>query len=111
MERDPGFPVSVGTFPAYSPRGSITPSSRARPRRFQPIALGCRLGGGGWTGGAVRRRINVIPKGVEVILPRAHPPGAARAAILFVGRPEERKGRDLPRAFGALAEYGSAASR
>jgi phosphatidyl-myo-inositol alpha-mannosyltransferase len=105
-----GAPV-VGTFHAYSTKpvpnqiGNLLGARRRLNHLHTRIAVSEAAA---WTG---RRffggEYEVIPNGVDLDGPPAHPkPDADHLRILFVGRPEERKGLPvLLSAFGALVQH------
>ncbi|HXV04648.1 MAG TPA: glycosyltransferase, partial [Solirubrobacterales bacterium] len=102
---------AVGTFHAYSTKGvpnhiaSAFGARRVFNRLSARIAVSeaaawtCRR----WFGG----NYEIVPNGVDVeTAPRIPKPPAGELRVLFVGRPEERKGLPvLLRAFGALVEH------
>jgi phosphatidylinositol alpha-mannosyltransferase len=105
-----GAPV-VGTFHAYSTRARpqwIANLSGAR-RKFNQLAARIAVSeAAAWTG----RRwyggdYEIVPNGVDVEAPPQGPkPTADHLRVLFVGRPEERKGLPvLLKAFEALVEH------
>jgi phosphatidyl-myo-inositol alpha-mannosyltransferase len=101
----------VGTFHAYSTRPVPNHIANALGARRLCNRLSARIAvseAAAWTG----RRwyggdYTIIPNGVDVdAAPSAPPPQAGELRILFVGRPEERKGLPiLLTAFGALVEH------
>jgi phosphatidylinositol alpha-mannosyltransferase len=108
-----GAPV-VGTFHAYSTKplpNRIATLLGAR-RKFNQLHARIAVSeaaawtGRRWFGGEYR----VIPNGVDVDAPPVRPkPPSDEFRVLFVGRPEERKGLPvLVQAFEGLAEYAPA---
>ena len=106
----PGAPV-VGTFHAYSTNaitnnlGNLAGVRRKLNQLHARIAVSeaAAWTGRRWFGG----EYTVIPNGVDLSAPpRAPKRAAAELRVLFVGRPEERKGLPiLLRAFEALVEH------
>ncbi len=103
----------VGTFHAYSTKAVPNHIAGALGARRMFNRLSARIAvseAAAWTG---RRWFGgdytVIPNGVDVdAAPSAPGPSGRELRILFVGRPEERKGLPvLLAAFGALAEHGA----
>ncbi|HEX6117529.1 MAG TPA: lysylphosphatidylglycerol synthase domain-containing protein [Solirubrobacterales bacterium] len=105
-----GAPV-VGTFHAYSTNsitnnlGNLAGVRRKLNQLHQRIAVSeaAAWTGRRWFGG----EYTVIPNGVDLSAPPSRPkPASAELRVLFVGRPEERKGLPvLLRAFEALVEH------
>ena len=106
----PGAPV-VATFHAYSTKpllNHVATLAGAR-RKFNQLAGRIAVSeaaawtGKRWFGG----RYDVIPNGVDVSAPPAGPkPPSDELRLIFVGRPEERKGLPvLLNAFEALVEH------
>jgi phosphatidyl-myo-inositol alpha-mannosyltransferase len=101
----------IGTFHAYSTKpvpnyiANIAGARRLFNRLSARIAVSeaAAWTGRRWYGGDY----TIIPNGVDVdAAPSAPPPAAGELRILFVGRPEERKGLPiLLTAFGALVEH------
>jgi phosphatidyl-myo-inositol alpha-mannosyltransferase len=101
----------VGTFHAYStkPMPNYIANALGARRMFNRLAARIAVSeAAAWTG----RRwyggdYTIIPNGVDVDTAPSTPPAAAgELRILFVGRPEERKGLPiLLTAFGALVEH------
>lgn len=108
-----GAPV-VGTFHAYStkPLPNHIASLAGARRKFNQLAARIAVSdaaawtGRRWFGGHYR----VIPNGVDTMAPPAAPkPHADELRLIFVGRPEERKGLPmLLSAFAALREHRNA---
>jgi len=105
-----GVPA-VGTFHAYStkPLPNHIASALGARRMFNRLAARVAVSeAAAWTG---RRwfggHYKVIPNGVDVDAPPSAPkPPSDELRVLFVGRPEERKGLPiLLSAFGALVEH------
>jgi phosphatidylinositol alpha-mannosyltransferase len=105
-----GTPV-VGTFHTYStkPVPNYIANGIGARRLFNRLSARIAVSeAAAWTG---RRwyggRYTIIPNGVDVEAPPSIPsPPGAELRILFVGRPEERKGLPiLLTAFGALVEH------
>src|SRR5439155_16098126 len=106
----PDAPV-VGTFHAYStkPVPNLIASLIGARRKFNQLHARIAVSeaaawtGRRWFGGEYR----VIPNGVDVDAPPVHPkPRSDELRLLFVGRPEERKGLPvLLQAFEGLAEH------
>ena len=106
----PDAPV-VGTFHAYSTKplpnhiANLLGARRKLNHLHARIAVSQAAAWSGerWFGGSYR----VIPNGVDVDAPPAGPkPESERLRVLFVGRPEERKGLPvLLTAFEALVEH------
>lgn len=101
----------VGTFHAYSTKALPNYIANAVGARRLFNRLSARIAvseAAAWTG---RRwyggEYTIIPNGVDVeAAPSAPPPPSKELRILFVGRPEERKGLPiLLTAFGALVEH------
>jgi phosphatidylinositol alpha-mannosyltransferase len=105
-----GAPV-VGTFHAYStkPLPNWIANGLGARRKFNQLHARIAVSeaaawtGRRWFGGAYR----VIPNGVDVDAPPVRPkPTSDELRLLFVGRPEERKGLPvLVQAFEGLAEH------
>ena len=102
---------AVGTFHAYSTKAAPNYLASALGARRVFNRLSARIAvseAAAWTG---RRwyggHYEVIPNGVDVAAaPRESKPASKELRILFVGRPEERKGLPiLLAAFGALIEH------
>jgi len=102
---------AVGTFHAYSTRAvpNYTASALGARRVFNRLAARIAVSeAAAWTG---RRwyggHYEVIPNGVDVAAAPSGPkPASDQLRVLFVGRPEERKGLPiLLAAFGALVEH------
>jgi phosphatidylinositol alpha-mannosyltransferase len=102
---------AVGTFHAYSTRGAPNYLASAFGARRVFNRLSARIAvseAAAWTG---RRwyggHYEVIPNGVDVTAAPSGPkPASEELRVLFVGRPEERKGLPiLLAAFGALIEH------
>ncbi len=102
---------AVGTFHAYSTKGAPNYLASALGARRVFNRLSARIAvseAAAWTG---RRwyggHYEVIPNGVDVAAAPSGPkPASEELRILFVGRPEERKGLPiLLAAFGALVEH------
>jgi phosphatidyl-myo-inositol alpha-mannosyltransferase len=102
---------AVGTFHAYSTRAAPNYLASALGARRVFNRLSARIAvseAAAWTG---RRwyggHYEVIPNGVDVAAAPSGPkPASEELRILFVGRPEERKGLPiLLAAFGALVEH------
>jgi phosphatidylinositol alpha-mannosyltransferase len=102
---------AVGTFHAYSTKPLPNHIASALGARRMLNRLSARIAvseAAAWTG---RRwfggRYEVIPNGVDVSAAQADPkPPSDELRVLFVGRPEERKGLPvLLAAFGALVEH------
>ena len=101
----------VGTFHAYSTRAlpnhiaSLLGARRVFNRLSARIAVSeaAAWTGRRWFGG----HYEIVPNGVDVAAAPAEPkPAAGELRVVFVGRPEERKGLPvLLTAFGALAEH------
>ncbi len=106
----PGAPV-IATFHAYSTKpllNHVATLAGAR-RKFNQLAARIAVSeAAAWTG---RRwfggRYVVIPNGVHTeAAPAGEKPGSAQLRLVFVGRPEERKGLPvLLSAFAALVEH------
>ncbi|HEX5609325.1 MAG TPA: glycosyltransferase [Solirubrobacterales bacterium] len=101
----------VGTFHAYSTKALSNYIANAVGARRLFNRLSARIAvseAAAWTG---RRwyggEYTIIPNGVDVdAAPSTPPPASKELRILFVGRPEERKGLPiLLTAFGALVEH------
>jgi phosphatidylinositol alpha-mannosyltransferase len=101
----------VGTFHAYSTKPFPNHFANAVGARRLLNRLSARIAvseAAAWTG---RRwfggEYTIVPNGVDVgAAPTAPAPASAHLRILFVGRPEERKGLPiLLTAFGALVEH------
>jgi len=102
---------AVGTFHAYSTKAVPNHIASALGARRVFNRLSARIAvseaaawtGQRWFGG----RYEVIPNGVDVsATPRDPKPPSEELRVLFVGRPEERKGLPiLLSAFGALVEH------
>ena len=102
---------AVGTFHAYSTRAvpNYTASALGARRVFNRLSARIAVSeAAAWTG---RRwyggHYEVIPNGVDVAAAPSGPkPASDQLRVLFVGRPEERKGLPiLLAAFGALVEH------
>jgi phosphatidylinositol alpha-mannosyltransferase len=102
---------AVGTFHAYSTKQVPNSIAKALGARRVFNRLSARIAvseAAAWTG---RRwfggHYEIIPNGVDVdAAPRGPKPAGEELRILFVGRPEERKGLPiLLAAFGALVEH------
>jgi phosphatidyl-myo-inositol alpha-mannosyltransferase len=102
---------AVGTFHAYSTKAVPNHIASALGARRMFNRLSARIAvseAAAWTG---RRwfggHYEVIPNGVDVeAAPREPKPAGDELKVLFVGRPEERKGLPiLLAAFGALVEH------
>ncbi len=102
---------AVGTFHAYSTRAVPNHLATALGARRVFNRLSARIAvseAAAWTG---RRwyggHYEVIPNGVDVtVAPSGPKPAGKELRVLFVGRPEERKGLPvLLAAFGALVEH------
>jgi len=102
---------AVGTFHAYSTRGLPNHVASALGARRVFNRLSARIAvseAAAWTG---RRwfggHYEVIPNGVDLAaVPDGPKPAGEELRVLFVGRPEERKGLPvLLSAFGALVEH------
>jgi phosphatidylinositol alpha-mannosyltransferase len=102
---------AVGTFHAYSTKAAPNYLASALGARRVFNRLSARIAvseAAAWTG---RRwyggHYEVIPNGVDIAAaPREQKPASEELRILFVGRPEERKGLPiLLAAFGALIEH------
>jgi phosphatidylinositol alpha-mannosyltransferase len=102
---------AVGTFHAYSTRALPNHVAGALGARLMFNHLSARIAvseAAAWTG---RRwfggRYEIIPNGVDVAgAPTGPKPPSDELRVVFVGRPEERKGLPiLLGAFGALAEH------
>jgi len=102
---------AVGTFHAYSTRAvpNYTASALGARRVFNRLSARIAVSeAAAWTG---RRwyggHYEVIPNGVDVAAaPSGSKPASDQLRVLFVGRPEERKGLPiLLAAFGALVEH------
>jgi phosphatidyl-myo-inositol alpha-mannosyltransferase len=102
---------AVGTFHAYSTKAAPNHLASALGARRMFNRLSARIAvseAAAWTG---RRwfggHYEVIPNGVDVAAAPSDPkPSSEKLRILFVGRPEERKGLPiLLAAFGALVEH------
>jgi phosphatidylinositol alpha-mannosyltransferase len=102
---------AVGTFHAYSTRGLPNHFASAMGARRVFNRLSARIAvseAAAWTG---RRwyggHYEVIPNGVDVAMAASEPkPASEELRVLFVGRPEERKGLPiLLAAFGGLVEH------
>jgi phosphatidylinositol alpha-mannosyltransferase len=102
---------AVGTFHAYSTKAVSNHIASALGARRVFNRLSARIAvseAAAWTG---RRwyggRYEVIPNGVDLAAaPSAPKPNSDELRVLFVGRPEERKGLPiLLTAFGALVEH------
>jgi phosphatidylinositol alpha-mannosyltransferase len=102
---------AVGTFHTYSTRGFPNHVASALGARRVFNRLSARIAvseAAAWTG---RRwyggRYEIIPNGVDIAAaPSAPKPPSEELRVLFVGRPEERKGLPiLLTAFGALTEH------
>lgn len=102
---------AVGTFHAYSTKAVPNHIASALGARRVFNRLSARIAvseAAAWTG---RRwyggHYEVIPNGVDVAgAPKAPKPAGEELRVLFVGRPEERKGLPiLLAAFGALVEH------
>jgi phosphatidylinositol alpha-mannosyltransferase len=102
---------AVGTFHAYSTRGLPNHIASALGARRVFNRLSARIAvseAAAWTG---RRwfggHYEVIPNGVDLAAaPEGPKPAGEELRVLFVGRPEERKGLPvLLSAFGALVEH------
>jgi phosphatidylinositol alpha-mannosyltransferase len=102
---------AVGTFHAYSTRAvpNYTASVLGARRVFNRLSARIAVSeAAAWTG---RRwyggHYEVIPNGVDVAAaPNGPKPASDQLRVLFVGRPEERKGLPiLLAAFGALVEH------
>jgi phosphatidyl-myo-inositol alpha-mannosyltransferase len=101
----------VGTFHAYSTKAipnhlaSLLGARRVFNRLSARIAVSeaAAWTGRRWFGG----HYEIIPNGVDIAAAPAEPkPAAGELRVVFVGRPEERKGLPvLLTAFGALAEH------